>query len=87
MLIVLPSVLKMIFRVIIVASFLSLASSIIDPRRLHDADGKHNPTEFSFTALVRHFWDNPLKYSFTCGGTILDEKWILTSAHCVQEYG
>ena len=25
-------------------------------------------------------------YSFFCGGTVYNENWIITAAHCAQEY-
>lgn len=59
-----------IFAILLVGAFALPGGRIVGG---HDAE----PGQFPYQISLRN------RNSHTCGGSIIDEKWILTAAHCV----
>ncbi|XP_025161415.1 transmembrane protease serine 9 [Harpegnathos saltator] len=57
----------------------------LDPRITDGSDAM--PGEFPHQVSIQWGFPPFISYQHTCGGSILDEKTILTAAHCIPEFG
>lgn len=69
---------KMIFGILIVFSFSACAALRIEPRIVKGFPSEQ--LQFPYFAFLETDTENG---TYTCGGSLINEEWILTAAHCL----